>query len=204
MKVDAPSGGTVELHRRCWIGRGGTNPPGTVRVSGSDLGYSSDLDLIFPPGASVFRAGGDLAFHHGGPTLQELVIPVLTVRTATTASAPQAHGAMKVDGVPATITSRIFSASVSLGGGQLDLLAETRLVRPVLLAGGQQVGAVKMADGGDLDETTGNVRVKPERPVSVWFMLSADVTALRLVVLDPATDAELYRSPADIPVSLLI
>ena len=32
-------------------------------------------------GCGVFKAGGDLAFHHGGPSLQELVIPVLTVRT---------------------------------------------------------------------------------------------------------------------------
>jgi hypothetical protein len=29
-----------------------------------------------------------------------------------------------------------------------------------------------------------------------------DVAAVRLVVQDPATDAELYRSPADIPVRL--
>jgi hypothetical protein len=28
------------------------------------------------------------------------------------------------------------------------------------------------------------------------------VENLRIVVLDPATDAELYRSPADIPVQL--
>ena len=128
----------------------------------------------------------------------------MTVRTAATTSVPSAQAALKVDDVPPTITSRIFSASVSLSGGQLDLLAKTRLVRPVLVADGRQVGAVKMADGGDLDEATGNVRVEPERPVSVWFMLSADVTALRVVVLDPATNAELYRSPEDISVRLLI
>ena len=44
------------------------------------LGYDSDLDFVFPLGSGVFKAGGDLAFHHGGPSLQELVIPVLTVR----------------------------------------------------------------------------------------------------------------------------
>ena len=31
-------------------------------------------------GSGVFKAGGDLAFHHGGPSLQEMVIPVVTVR----------------------------------------------------------------------------------------------------------------------------
>ena len=37
--------------------------------------------LRLPGGCGVFKAGGDLAFHHGGPSLQELIIPVLTVRT---------------------------------------------------------------------------------------------------------------------------
>jgi len=204
MRADRPGGQEIDLHRRCWIGRGGTNPLGSVRVSGSELGYSSDLDLIFPPGASVFRAGGDLAFHHGGPTLQELVIPVLTVRTAALPSAPSTRAGITVDGVPAAITNRIFTVSLSIGGGQLDLLAETRLVRPVLLTEGQQVGRVGMVSGGELDEATGNVRIEPDRVVLAGFMLSADVTAARIVVLDPATDAELYRSPADIPVRLLI
>ena len=81
MRTDAPGGDTVELHRRCWIGRGGTTPPGCVRVAASALGYASDLEFVFPAGCGVFKAGGDLAFHHGGPSLQELVIPVLTVRT---------------------------------------------------------------------------------------------------------------------------
>ncbi len=81
MRIDAPGGDTVELHRRCWIGRGGATPPGCVRVAASALGYASDLDFVFPTGCGVFKAGGDLAFHHGGPSLQELVIPVLTVRT---------------------------------------------------------------------------------------------------------------------------
>lgn len=80
MRTDSPGGDQVELHRRCWIGRGGATPPGCVRVAASALGYASDLEFVFPTGCGVFRAGGDLAFHHGGPSLQELIIPVLTVR----------------------------------------------------------------------------------------------------------------------------
>src|SRR5581483_11516380 len=80
MRIDSPGGKEIELHRRCWIGRGGTTPQGCVRIQAAALGYSSDLEFVFPSGAGVFRAGGDLAFHHGGMSLQELVIPVLTVR----------------------------------------------------------------------------------------------------------------------------
>ena len=77
MRIDAPGGDEVDLHRRCWIGRGGATPAGCVRVTASALGYDSDLDFVFPRGSGVFKAGGDLAFHHGGPSLQELVIPVV-------------------------------------------------------------------------------------------------------------------------------
>ena len=80
MRIDAPGGDEVDLHRRCWIGRGGTTPAGCIRVAASALGYESDLDFVFPSGCGVFKAGGDLAFHHGGPSLQELIVPVLTVR----------------------------------------------------------------------------------------------------------------------------
>jgi ssDNA-binding replication factor A large subunit len=39
--------------------------------------------------------------------------------------------------------------------------------------------------------------------VSVGFILTDDsVGSVRLVVFDPATDAELYRSPHDLPVHL--
>ena len=60
-----------------------------------------------------------------------------------------------------------------------------------------------MADGAELDVATGCVRLDAANAVTVWFRLSDDeVDAVRIVVLDPATDAELYRSPADIPVRL--
>ncbi|MGH8655711.1 MAG: hypothetical protein ACREYE_27625, partial [Gammaproteobacteria bacterium] len=48
--------------------------------SAAALGYRSDLEFVFPNGCGVFKAGGDLAFHHGGTSLQEIILPVLTVR----------------------------------------------------------------------------------------------------------------------------
>jgi hypothetical protein len=47
------------------------------------------------------------------------------------------------------------------------------------------------------------VTLQPDTPITVGFLLSDDsVTSLRVVVQDPATDADLFRSPADIPVRL--
>jgi len=53
MRIDKPGGSEVELHRRCWIGRGGGTPPGCIRVDASALGYASDLEFVFPVGSHV-------------------------------------------------------------------------------------------------------------------------------------------------------
>jgi hypothetical protein len=203
MRTDPPGGYTVELHRRCWIGRGGTTPPGCVRVAASALGYASDLDFVFPAGCGVFRAGGDLAFHHGGPSLQELVIPVITVRTKTLASTHSSSGPIAAAGLPEAITNRIFSVTFSFEQQQLPLGATDVLVRPLLIAASKQVGAAGMAVDAQFDRATGCVKLEPDKPVTVAFLLNDEsVASVRVVVQDPATDAELYRSPTDIPVRL--
>ena len=203
MRTDAPGGDTVELHRRCWIGRGGATPPGCVRVAASALGYASDLEFVFPTGSSVFKAGGDLAFHHGGPSLQELVIPVLTVRTKVRESGRPAAGPVTASGLPEAVTNRIFSVSLSLGEKQMMLGGTGMVVRPLLMSAGKQVGAVGMAIDTELDRATGCVTLQPNKPITVAFLLSDESAgSLRVVVQDPATDAELYRSPTDIPVRL--
>lgn len=203
MRTDSPGGKTVELHRRCWIGRGGATPAGCVRVPATSLGYASDLDFVFPMGLGVFKAGGDLAFHHGGPSLQEMVIPVLTVRTKGREPVKQAASPVSVSGVPEAITNRIFSVTMLFGEQQMAFGAGSVLVRPLLVAAGKQVGAVGMAVDADFDRATGCVALQHNKPVTVAFLLSDEsAPSLRVVVQDPATDAELYRSPADIPVRL--
>jgi len=198
MRIDPPGGDTVELHRRCWIGRGGATPAGCVRVTAAGLGYQSDLDFVFPVGAGVFRAGGDLAFHHGGPSLQELIIPLLTVRLTSGEPKRSTVGPIVVSGLPDAITNRIFTV-----GLQGDLLSGEQLVRPLLMSAGKQVGAVGMAIEAELDRATGCVKLQPGKLITVAFLLNDESAAtLRVVVQDPITDADLYRSPNDIPVRL--
>jgi hypothetical protein len=167
-------------------------------VPASALGYASDLDFVFPVGAGVFRSGGDLAFHHGGPSLQELIIPVVTVRLKVRESARAAVGPITAQGLPEAVTNRIFSVIL-----QGDLLSGEQVVRPLIMSAGRQVGAVGMAIDTEFDRATGCVKLQPGKPVTVAFLLSDEsASSLRVVVQDPATDAELYRSPTDIPVRL--
>jgi PglZ domain len=203
MRTDSPGGETVDLHRRCWIGRGGATPPGCVRVAASALGYASDLELVFPTGSGVFKAGGDLAFHHGGPSLQELLVPVLTVRTKLRESARSPAGPITASGLPDAVTNRIFTVTLVLGDRQMMLGATGILARPLLMSGSKQVGAAGMVVDAELDRASGCVKLEPNKPVTVAFLLSDDsAPSLRVVIQDPTTDAELYRSPTDIPVRL--
>src|SRR5207244_13507332 len=141
MRIDSPGGDQVELHRRCWIGRGGATPSGCIRVGASALGYASDLEFVFPAGGGVFKAGGDLAFHHGGPSLQELIIPVLTVRLKVKESGRPAASPITVTGLPDAVTNRIFSVTLQLGQN-LSLFSSIMVVRPLLMASGTQAGGV--------------------------------------------------------------
>lgn len=203
MRADSPGGNQVDLHRRCWIGRGGATPSGCVRVSAEALGYASDLQLVFPPGCGVFRAGGDLAFHHGGPSLQELVLPVLTVRMQVPDSTKPSTGPVAATGLPDAVTNRIFSVTLELGGPHPSLFAGAMSVRPLLMSAGRQVGTVGMTIDAELDRATGCVELQPGKPITVAFLLTNEnVASLRVVVQDPVSDAELYRSPSDIPVRL--
>ncbi len=200
LRIDSPGGHQVELHRRCWIGRGGWTPTACERVSASGLGYASDLDFVFPVGCGVFKAGGDLAYHHGGPSLQELVVPVVSVRSPAPAGETGAHPKLTVTGLPDKVTNRIFSVVAELASA---LFTSPAAVRPLLVSGTRQVGALGMAVGAECDTATGTVTLEPGEAVSLALLLTDDsVASVRVVVQDPATDAELYRSPAEIPVRL--
>lgn len=200
MKTDNPGGDTVDIHRRCWIGHGGTTPPGTVRVSGAELGYETNLDFVFPTGLGVFKAGGGLSFHHGSVSLQELVIPVVSLRIPLKDSKMPTGKVAQLRGVPDKITNRTFGVRVLVVG---DLFTtEPVALRVVLVSGNEQVGQAGMAIGGDLDRSSGILHVSPNADANVGMMLTRDdCTSVRVVVLDPATDAVLDQTD-ELPVKL--
>ena len=198
MKTESP-GPAVELHRRCWIGRGGSTPPGAVRVTGADLGYKTDLDFIFPTGLGVFKAGGGLAYHHGGVTLQELVIPVIQLRVPQRKAEGGAALRVIIGGQPAELTNRTLGITLTLLG---DLFTEPTRVRPIILAGSEQVGYAGMALGAELDSATGTVLLTPGAAANIGLMLTRDDCAnVRIVVQNPVTDAVLGQTD-EIPVRL--
>lgn len=193
MRIDSPGGETVELHRRCWVGRGGTTPQGTIRVSGPELGYKTNLDFVFPLGIGVFKAGGDLAYHHGGLSLQELLVPVLTIRMVRRHKRATELAKITLADVPETLTNRTLgiaiTASAELFGGDVVV------VRPVLLHGGVQVGEAGMALDADFDSQSRCVKLRPGRVARVAMLLQNEsCDKIKVVIQDPGTDAVLAQS----------
>lgn len=201
MRLDTPGGNPIDLHRRCWIGRGGSTPAGSVRVTGAKLGYATDLDFAFPASTSVFKSGGDLAYHHGGTSLQEMVIPVIAVKLKVDGSAKAEKDAVTVSHEFDAVTNRIFTVQIELGAASKDLFAGARRIRPLVVSDDRPVALAAIATGATLDD--GVLTLPPSIKATIGFMLTDDtVKHVRIQVLDAETDAILYVSKKDIPVRL--
>lgn len=58
MKIDPPGGQTKDLHRRVWVGIGGSREDSFLRVPLSRLGLSENLEVAVPWGFGAFKAPG--------------------------------------------------------------------------------------------------------------------------------------------------
>lgn len=203
MKIDAPGGDTVKLSRRCWVGRGGTTPQGTVRVQGADLGYETDLDFVFPTGSGVFKSGGDLSYHHGGPSLQEVAVPVLHFHMEEKDDREKQVGPeVQLSNEPDRITNRTFPVSLRVQG---DLFVTDPVpLRVVLVSDGEQVGEARMAMEATIDEDRGLVLVEQGVDAMVGLILTRDtVEQVRIIIQDPQSGSVFTQSDL-IPVNLSI
>ncbi|MAT42171.1 MAG: hypothetical protein CL609_07500 [Anaerolineaceae bacterium] len=79
--IDPPGGQTTLLKRRFWVGKGGAQIPGTLRRPLSAFGINTDLELVTPYNLACFKAPGGRSYFHGGLSLQEIAIPVLTIKS---------------------------------------------------------------------------------------------------------------------------
>ena len=126
---------------------------------------------------------GNLSYDLGDSELQQLFEPYGTVQSAQ------------------VIMDR--DTGRSKGFGFVEMGTDQEAQAAISALSGKQVGGVGMAVEAELDRATGCVKLQPGKPTTIAFLLSDEsVPALRVVVQDPGTDAELYRSPTDIPVRL--
>ncbi len=202
MKIEAPGGKAEDLHRRVWVGLGGTAEPSYLRTPLGTLGVESELDIATPWTFAVFKSkGGARAYFHGGLSPQELVVPVMTLVGAVRAGT----GAGGIDWTlkpgSAKLTTRFFS--VQIGGQQQNVLfgLDAPKVRIEVRANKKCVSRPVSASYG-YEDATGEVALKvseqDERrvePCSVTVMIDEEVAqkAVAVVLLDASTGAELAK-----------
>jgi hypothetical protein len=200
MKIDAPGGTPADLHRRVWVGVGGTVEPSYLRAPLSSLGVDGDLDLATPWTFACFRSkGGARAYFHGGLSPQELIIPVVALTPTAQAleGAPTSIAWTLTPGTP-KLTTRFFSVQVAGAGTGLFEL-EPPKVRLEIRAKGKSVSRPVSASYG-FEDATGEVVLKQAagdskkiEPNTVTLMIVEDIAQKTVAVslLDAASGAEL-------------
>jgi len=200
MKMDQPGGKTVELHRRVWIGKGGTTGEGYLRVKASQLGLGGDLEFAFPKSLSCFKAGGSAAYFHGGISLQELVIPVILLKTKMVCKKPSGDTRIDLKMAKPTITNRFFSVTALF---TWDGMFGTKTVRVKveIKAGRKEVGFAAMAAYGFEDKEI-VLEIDKENPITL-MLSQTDVEKVSISLLDAVSQVEIARLD-NIPVNITI
>lgn len=123
LKVEAPEGPSV-IKRRFAAGEWGisiTEDGPYIVLDGDDLeamGISANLRLFFPRSVACFKApGGNMQYFHGGISLQEVVVPCLTVTTET----PTEEATVNYDvDIPDPVTNSIVSIDIDATSDQVS------------------------------------------------------------------------------------
>ncbi|MGZ6032987.1 MAG: PglZ domain-containing protein, partial [Isosphaeraceae bacterium] len=201
MKIEAPGGDTADLHRRVWVGVGGTSEASYLRTSLKSLGVESDLDLATPWTLACFKSkGGARAYFHGGLSPQEVIIPVVVMSpTAQALSGPPTGIQWTLMGGSKKLSTRFFSVQVS---GQSSGLfgIEPPKVRVEIRAKGKCVSVPVSASYG-FEQATGDVQLRASstdgkqiEPDTVTLMVDVDQVGQKTVsvsLLDATSGAEL-------------
>ncbi|MBN8638067.1 MAG: PglZ domain-containing protein, partial [Anaerolineae bacterium] len=180
MRIEAPGGETAALHRRAWIGQGGTQHDAVLRTQLSKLGMNSNLEIVVPYGFGVFPVqGGASRYFHGGLSPQELIIPLLTLTSTLKASAKSNADIQWELKLGAQKLGRFFSVQVT--GRSAGLFPpELPTVRAELRVSGKLISAAVSAGYG-YDSSTESVQLRwnedsppAVEPNTITLMVNAD------------------------------
>jgi hypothetical protein len=204
MKIDPPGGDTACIHRRVWIGRGGTANDAYLRVPAGQIGLGGDLELAFPRGLGCFtKSGRSRAFFHGGTSLQELVIPLIVLKVTAEAVPEIAAPLVELKMDKSKITNRLFSIEAKYVAATLFAAAQKR-VKISVRSGRQEIGTAATAFYG-FEDGTQEVLLEQGKSNAITIMLSGevDVKSASIHVLDAASEVEL-AGMKNVPVDIAV
>ncbi len=205
MKIDPPGGQTVDLHRRVWVGTGGSADPAFLRAPLAALGLGGDLEIAVPWGFGVFKAPGSArAYVHGGMSPQEMAILVLTLRPIGGAQAASgAEVEWKLAPGSKKISTRFFTVQIT--GQAIDLLqiepprvrVEVRAKNDVLSQPvASSYGYVEATGDVELRVTANSAQLVDPNTVTLMLMSTEYKGMVSVHLLDAVTGRELAVLPA--------
>jgi hypothetical protein len=201
--IDPPPGGTGNLHRRGWVGKGASTTPSTLRLPLASTGIPSDLDLIVPRGLAVFRAGGSKQFFHGGLSPQELLVPVIVIDTEPAPAPKELQVDVAVAG--GRITTGAFAASIGFMGNLFTTEITVRVVAQGPTAGGV---VARVVSGDGFDPATGAVTLRADGTSPVLtFQVTANLerdTTVDIEVFDARTGIRLGGAEATVSAKIVV
>jgi hypothetical protein len=200
--IDAPGGRTAALKRRVWVGQGGADLPGVLRASLSAFGIGGDLEIATPWNLSCFKVkGGGMEYFHGGLSLQELIIPVLTVRPAAVL-APTAAARIEWTLTPGSQTISTRFLSVTVEGRSAELLpVEPPAIRVEVQAGERPISVPVSASYGFQEATkdvqlvldTDDPQAMAKNTITLMITEMPPVDQVTVHLLDATTGVSLAR-----------
>lgn len=181
-----PQGDWINIHERSLLGRGTADSVNFV-IATERAGIRGDFEqLAGPRGLVPYRAG--LLYFHGGASLQEAVLPIITLRLRTkepdyrkpTVKISYKNGAKR-------ITTRLPVMEVALEC--YDLFAQDTDFEILLEAHdkkGNVVGEAKA--GGPVNPVTGTINLKPGERVQVTMKMNPEFEGNFIVkAMNPTT-----------------
>jgi hypothetical protein len=211
MKIEAPGGKAEDLHRRVWVGVGGTSEPSYLRTSLSSLGIESEFDIATPWTFACFKSkGGARAYFHGGLSPQEMIVPVVTLTSTAKVGAPTTGIEWTLTPGTAKLTTRFFSVQIAGTQGESSLFGfEPPKVRIEVRANKTCVSVPVSASYG-FEDATGEVKLKIAEhdakriePNTVTVMIAEEVSqkTVGVYLFDATTGAEL-ATPLTVEVAI--
>ena len=186
-----PAGNWVAVHDRCALGDG-TSDNNHMVVSAEKMGIRGDFSKFAAPHTlAAYRTG--LMYYHGGISLQECVVPVITMqlKASTQPSVHKLSVAMSYKNGAKSITTRmpvidlgVDAADIFAMGNDFEILLEAHDSK------GEVVGEAKA--GGPVNPATGTLTLKPGDKVQVSLKMQMDFEGkFKVKALNPTT-YELY------------
>lgn len=184
-----PAGNWIAVHERCALGDGSADAH-HFEMSADKLGIRGDFArLAGPLSLAAYRAG--LLYYHGGASLQECVVPVITMqlKAAEQPSLTQAAVALRYKNGAKRVTTRV--PVIDLAVDAADMFS-TESMFEILLeahnAKGDVVGEAKA--GGAVNPATGTLTLRAGEKAQVTLKMQMEFEGkFKVKALNPKTNA---------------